>query len=297
MRIVTRRDFDGLVCSVLVTEAEDVSRIRFAHPKVIQDRMIEITSEDILLNLPYHPDCGMWFDHHVSEREHGAREDQFKGRFGLAPSCARLIYEYYSLPGWKEKYADLIDATDRIDSAQLTLSDILMPQGWLRLANTVDPRTGFESSEKYFLDLIEWIKQYPLEKIFELDEVRGRLREFFKEHKQFEEALKKHSWQEGAVIVTDFRPLDPAPVGSRFLVYALYPTANVSVRVFNAADQPVVTIAVGRSIINRTCEVDIGNLMSEYGGGGHVGAGTCRVSPGEADDTLNDIVMRLNAFG
>lgn len=295
MRILTRGDFDGLVCAVLITEAEDISEIRFVHPKEVQDKNVEVTEEDIIVNLPHHPGCGMWFDHHISEAEMGGKPETFKGRYGLAPSCARLVYEYYILPGWKEKYGELVEAADKMDSAQLSLNDILRPEGWDRIAHTVDPRSGFKSSPRYFLKLVEWIKSRSLEEILELDEVKDRVREFFKQHHEYEQALKLHSYQEGAVVVTDFRPLDPEPVGSRFLVYALYPTANVSVRLFYVKGRKLAAIAVGKSIINRTCKADIGNMMAEYGGGGHVGAGTCRVPPMEADDVVGEIVARLNA--
>ncbi len=152
MRIITRADFDGLISSVLVTEAEDVDDILLVHPKKMQDGEVDVTDKDIIVNLPFHPGCGKWFDHHISEANAGGQPEKFEGKYGLAPSCARLVYEYYNLPGW-ERYSSLLAKTDQIDSANLTLNDILRPEGWVRLSNTVDPRTGFKQSEakKYFL--------------------------------------------------------------------------------------------------------------------------------------------------
>ncbi|MBI4667351.1 MAG: exopolyphosphatase [Nitrospinae bacterium] len=294
MKIITRGDFDGLVCCVLLTEAEKIDGVRFVHPKQMQDRIVEVTGEDIIVNLPYHPSCGMWFDHHISEMDREQRPEGFKGRYGLAPSCARLVYEYYAMPQW-ERYAGLMADVDKIDSAQLTLNDILRPEGWVKLANTVDPRTGFGSSHDFFQKLIEWIRELPIEDILAIDEVKDRTREFYKQQIDFEGKLKKHSYINGAVVVTDFRPLQETPVGSRFLVYALYPTANVSVRVFYGGPQGMVTIAVGHSILNRTCAVDVGNLLAGYGGGGHAGAGSCGVASDKADDVIMEIVERLNA--
>lgn len=295
MRILTRGDFDGLVSSVLLTEAENITEFVFVDPKQMQYREVPVTSQDIIVNLPYHPDCGLWFDHHISEQDHGTSEAGFRGKYGLAPSCARLIFEYYRLPQW-EKYTELMDAVDKLDSAQLSLNDILRPEGWVRLSNTMDPRTGFPSSTEYFLKMVDWIKKYPIEEIVHFDEVRDRLREFFRRHAEFEELLKKYSRMEGGVVVTDFRNLDKTPLGSRFLIYALFPTANVSVRVFTSRDEPGnVVIALGHSILNRTCKVDVGNLLAEYGGGGHKGAGTCRIPAEEVDDVLIDIIGRLNS--
>lgn len=293
MNIITRGDFDGLVCSVLLTEVEHITEIRFAHPKAMQEGDIDVTDQDIIVNLPYHPDCGMWFDHHISEYERGSRPGTFKGKYGLAPSCARLIFEHYNKPEW-EKYKELLEATDRIDSARLDLNDILRPQKWVRIANTVDPRSGYAPSHEYFMCLVDWIKEYSIEDILSLDDVRDRLREFFKQDEEYRKALLANSYLNGVVVVTDFRQLVKIPIGSRFLVYAQFPSSNASLRIFYTPDREYMTIAVGRSIFNRTCEVDIGNLMAEYGGGGHVGAGSCRVTIDSADEAIGDIVERLN---
>jgi hypothetical protein len=260
----------------------------------MQDGEVVISDEDIIVNLPYHPDCGMWFDHHISEYEKGSRPGGFKGKYGLAPSCARLIYDYYNLPNWK-KYESLLEETDRIDSAQLSLSDILRPEGWVRLSNTVDPRSGYIPSHDYFLQLVELIRDLTIEEIILLDDVRDRVREFFKQQDEYKVSLLKNSYLNGDVIVTDFRGEAKIPIGSRFLIYALFPGSTVSVRVFNSDHSDRVVLAVGHSIINRKCKVDVGNLLAEYGGGGHVGAGTCKVMPDLADGAINDIVERLNA--
>lgn len=296
MNIITRGDFDGLVCTVLLTEAEKISEIRFAHPRSMQEREVPVSGQDIIVNLPYQAGCAMWFDHHISEFERGPKPENFKGKYGLAPSCARLIYDYYKKPGW-ERYADLLEATDKIDSAQLDLNDILRPQGWTRLSCTVDPRSGFAPSQEYFMYLVDLIKDYPIGRILDQDEVRDRVREFFKEQEEFKKALHSYSYVRGKVIVTDLRRLQKTPIGSRFLIYALYPTANVSVRAFFSDDRDYVMIAVGHSILNRTCQVDVGNLMAEYGGGGHVGAGSCRIPADMADEAISDIVERLGEGG
>jgi len=293
MNIITRGDFDGLVCSVLLTEVETVNTIRFAHPREMQQRKVSVTNQDIIVNLPYHPDCGMWFDHHISEQVRGSKPESFKGAYGLAPSCARLVYEYYKKPEW-ERFHGLLAETDKIDSAQLNLNDILRPEGWVRVSNTVDPRSGFAASREYFLNLVDWIKEHTIEEILNLDDVRDRVREYFKQQEEYKKALADKSTLEGGVVITDFRGVRAVPVGSRFLVYAIFPRARVAVRVFDGPTADMVTIAVGHSIINRGCKVDVGNLMAEYGGGGHVGAGTCAVTKENSDQAITDIVTRLN---
>ena len=294
MKIITRGDFDGLACSVLLTDVEEISDIRFAHPKAVQDQEIDVSAEDIVVNLPYHPDCGMWFDHHISEEGAGKNPEAFKGKHGVAPSCARLIFDHYDRLGWR-KYKEMLNAVDKVDSAQLDLNDILRPSGWVKLADTLDPRSGFKESNKYFMDLIGWVKEYPIEEILLIDDVRSRVREFFKQQGSYKQALLANSYLNGTVVVTDFRRLTNVPVGSRFLIYALYPKAKISVRMFFSDDYEHVFLACGHSILNRGSRINIGNLMAEYGGGGHFGAGSCRVTLGKAEDTLNDIVAKLKA--
>ncbi len=295
MNIVTRGDFDGLICSVLLTKAETIAQVRLVHPKAMQDNAVPVGSDDIIVNLPYHADCGMWFDHHITEQTRGEKPDTFVGKYGLAPSCARLIADYYNLPEWEnEKYQEMLRQTDNIDSANLTLADIMTPEGWVRLANTVDPRTGFRADHAYFLHVIELIHHKEIKEILEDLDVHERVSQYFAQHDRFEKELKANTQIEGKVAITDFRRQIEQPVGSRFLVYALYPAVNVSVRLFYLDDREHVVICVGHSILNRTCKVDVGSLMAEYGGGGHVGAGTFRVLSDVADDALSDVVDRLN---
>ena len=297
MRILTRGDFDGLICSVLLNEAVSINGVEFTEPGLVQNREIEVTEEDIVVNLPFHPNCGIWFDHHISERSRSPKPADFKGRYDLSPSCARLIFEYYKLSDWEEKYGALIDKTDTIDSGQVSLQDILRPQGWFRIANTVDPRTGFAQSRKYFIDLMDWIGQEPLEDVMRRPEVSDRIREYFRMEKDFKKNLLANSSMSGKVVVIDYRQVVGSPLGSRFLIYALFPSAIASVRISRIEEKEKVKINVGHSVINRSCAVDVGSLMMEYGGGGHVGAGSCSVYADTADDVVYDIVERLGAVG
>jgi oligoribonuclease NrnB/cAMP/cGMP phosphodiesterase (DHH superfamily) len=285
---------DGLASSVLLTIAENVKEIRFAHPKDVQDGLYQATKDDIIVNLPYVKGCGLWFDHHVSEEDKLDVMGKFKGRFEMAPSAARVIYNHYKKPEF-DKFAGLLEAVDRIDSARLTMEDVTNPKGWVLLAYTIDPRTGLGPDfQKYFRWLVEYIKDVPLEKILEHREVKKHYDRVIAEQAGFKELLKKHSHQEANTIVTDFRniPADELSVGNRFLVFTMYPKANVEVRLFKGKGGTTV-VAVGHSIFNRTCEVNVGNLLKEFGGGGHAGAGTCQLKPETADKQIAEIMARL----
>ena len=301
MRLVTRADWDGLACAVLLSTMEHIAVIQFTYPKDIQDRKVFIPPDSIIANLPYHPDCAMWFDHHVSEEDRGAHVGQeFKGKFGPSFSAARLVYEFYGGDHNAEmkKHAALVEATDRIDSAQLTLEDVLDPQGYILLSYTIDPRTGLKEldREAYFLMLIDLLKTHTADEILSLPEVQYLTERLRAEDQDFRRALLRHSRLEGNVIVTDFRGV-AAPSGNRFLIYTLFPAANVSARLFDGLGGKFSVIAVGHSIFNRTCRTNVGKLLGEYGGGGHRGVGTAQFPKAEAEARFQEIIERLRAAG
>jgi hypothetical protein len=294
MRIVTRGDFDGLSSSVLLSEVVRIREIRFVHPKDAQDAAITTDAEDIVVNLPYVPGCGLWFDHHTSEVGKQAPQD-FEGRFEMAPSCARVIYNHYQAthPGKLDRFKDLLEATDRLDSAQLTPEDVAAPKGWILLGLTLDPRSGLGPEfRKYFRWLVEYLKEVSIEKVLQHPEVKKRAERVLNEQEEHKALIEKHAKLEGTVVITDFRGIRDKPVGNRFLVYTVFPESNVEVRLFDG-HQGAVVVAVGHSIFNRTCNVNVGKMLSEYGGGGHVGAGTAQLQPKEAVAKIDAITARL----
>ncbi len=296
MRLVTRADWDGLVSAVLLTTVEQIEAIQFAYPKDIQDGKVNVLENSIVVNLPYHPNAALWFDHHASEEDLAAPMAAFtaiKGKFGLAPSAARLIYDYYGGDARLAKFTDLLAATDRVDSAQLTQEDVVNPSGFILLAYTVDPRSGLRGQdlEDYFLMLVDWLKTRSVDEILALPEVKRLTERLKADDHRFREALLKHSRVEGNLVITDFRGM-AVPAGNRYLIYTLFPQVNLSVRLYDA--QPGnSSIAVGHSLFNRTSTVNVGKLLAEYGGGGHVGAGTAQFPVAEAEAKFNEIIARL----
>ena len=297
MDIVTRGDFDGLVSSVLLTEVEDIRKIRFVHPKDVQDGIVEADKDDIVVNVPYIKGCGLWFDHHISEEDKIVEIGDFDGRFEMAPSAARVIYNHYA-PKHSEKldaFKVALEAADKLDSAQLTMEDITSPSAWILLGLTIDPRSGLGPEfRQYFRWLVEYVKEVPISKVLDHPEVKKRTDRVLTEHKLFKEILAEHVHVEGSVIVTDFRNMKEKPVGNRFLVYTMFPEANVEMRLFDGHEGQVV-VAVGHSIFNRTCNVNVGELLHEYGGGGHRGAGSTQLSPEKAEPQIKEILERLKA--
>lgn len=293
MRIITRGDFDGFASSVLLSVVEEVDEIRFVHPKEAQDGQVQAEAEDIVVNLPYIPGCGLWFDHHISEEP--SLPPHFRGRFEIAPSCARVIYNHYVATHAHRlaPFQDLLAAVDRLDSAQLTKEDVLHPSGWILLGMTLDPRTGLGPEfRKYFRWLVDMVKELPIEKVLAHPEVKRRTDRLFDEMEHFQRLLQRYARVEGNVIITDFRELKEKPVGNRFLVFTLFPEANVEMRLFEGLGGKTV-VAVGHSIFNRTCRVNVGELLKKYGGGGHVGAGTVQFPPETAEEGIREILAHL----
>jgi hypothetical protein len=298
MRLVTRGDLDGLTCAVLITECESIDDIRLVHPQDITDKKIPITKQDVLANIPYHPGCGKWFDHHLLTDSNEKPPAAFEGKYALAPSAARVVYDYYigSHPGLT-RYETLLAETDRVDAAQLSTDDVLDPKDYVLLGFTLDPRTGLGSFGTYFITLVDWLKKKPIEEILKQSQVAERVQRIRDQDQHFREMTVAHSRLEGNVVVTDFRGLKPTPVGNRFIVYTLFPTANISIRMHAGPDADHVAAAVGHSIFNRTSHTNVGELMSRYGGGGHRGAGTCLLRTSEAERQVAEMIATMRADG
>jgi len=293
MRIITRGDFDGLVSCVLLSLVEKIGEIRFAHPKDVGDGKVEAGPDDIVVNLPYIKDCGLWFDHHLSEEDKIAGRE-FQGRFARAPSCARVIYDYYA--DRREAFAplaDLLEAVDRLDSANLALDDVLRPEGWILLGLTLDPRSGLGPEFRdYFRWLVDFVRERRLDEVMALPEVKKRTDRVRFEQERCKEILARHARLDGNVIVTDLRSAEEMPVGNRFLVFTMFPEANVEMRILRGF-QGATTVAVGHSIFNRSCPASAGDLCRRHGGGGHRGAGTCQLAPDQAEAKIAGILAEL----
>ena len=246
-----------------------------------------------MVNLPYVPGCGLWFDHHVSEKGKLDGIGQFKGAFEVAPSAARVVANYYKSPDFK-KFDAMLKATDKLDAAKLTKDDVTAPKGWILLGYTIDPRTGLGPEfQKYFRWLVEYVKEVPISKILKHPEVKKRADRVLKETADYKKVIKANSKLDGNVILTELRNVKDAPAGNRFLVYTLYPKGNVEVRVFRGKGGETCNVAIGHSIFNRTCKVSAGDLCASYGGGGHFGAGTCQLRLETAEAQIKEIVAKL----
>ena len=304
MRLVTRSDFDGLACAVILKKLGVIDSYKFAHPKDLQDGLVEVNENDVLANVPYVEGCGLWFDHHSSEQERLSSNLVFKGESRLAPSAARVVYEYY---GGKEKmpfFESMVIEVDKVDSGQLSIDEIQNPKDWILLGFVMDPRTGLGrfrnfriSNYQLMEELIDYCSSMSIDEILKLEDVAERVKLYYEQNELFKNMIGKYTRIDGNVIVTDLRNVETIYTGNRFLIYSLYPEQNVSIWLVDGRNKQNCSFAVGYSVINKSCKSNIGSLMLKNNGGGHEKVGTCQVDYDSADGVLNELLVELKNNG
>ena len=300
MRLITRSDFDGLACGALLKEAGIIDCWKFAHPKDLQDGLVEVNENDCLANVPFVEGCGLWFDHHSSEFERLQLEGKYKGESRITPSCARIIYEYY---GGKERFPqfdDMMEAVDKVDSGNLTIDEVMNPTGWILIGFLMDPRTGlgrwrnFTISNYQLMEkLIDACRTMTTEEILNLSDVKERIEVYYEQTEKFKEMVKEHTVVDGNLIITDLRGVDPIYSGNRFMIYSMYPEQNISAWIVSGRGGAGCSAAVGYSILNLTATMDVGSLMLKYNGGGHKKVGTCQFSDDNMATELPKMLAEL----
>ncbi len=304
-RLVTRSDFDGLVCAVLLKELDLIDDILFVHPKDMQDGKIAITSRDITTNLPYVPGAHLAFDHHASEtvRNTGERANHLID--ATAPSAARVVYRHYGGKATFPRVSDeMMEAVDKADSAQYSREDILNPKGWVLLNYLMDSRTGLGrfrdfriSNYALMMALIDYCRDHTIEQILALPDVKERVDLYFDHEARAKEQIQRCATVHGNLVVLDLRNEETIWATNRFTIYAMYPQCNISIHVMWGVQKQNTVFATGKSILDRGSRTNVGELMLAYGGGGHNAAGTCQVENDRAAEVLQQLVTRINADG
>lgn len=304
-RLVTRSDFDGLVCAVLLKELAMIDDIKFVHPKDMQDGTILISDTDITTNLPYVEGVHLAFDHHSSEITRvGDKKDNYINN-PEAPSAARVVYDHF---GGKEKFPnvsdDMMDAVDKGDSAQFSEEEIVDAKGWVLLNYLMDSRTGLGrfrefrvSNYNLMMQLIDYSRDHTVDEILDLPDVKERVDLYNQHLEDFKEQIKRCTTVHGKLAVLDLRDEEIIYAGNRFMIYAQFPDTNISIHVLWGLNKMNTVFATGKSIINRTSKTNIGELMLKYGGGGHENAGTCQIDNDDAERVLGELIEQITADG
>jgi len=289
IRIVTRPDFDGVVCAVLISDACDIWQpTNWIEPNDLKTGSADIRRGDILANLPYHPDCSLWFDHHSTNKI----DAPFEGLFRQSPSAARNVFEYFQ-GRFKRDYRELVYWADRIDSAQFTPEEVLHPESYdyVLLSMTISSENGREVD--YWNRIVGLLREKDIKQVMADPEVDARCRRAIRQNSEYAGWLRAYTSIEGQVAVTDFRPLANPPSGNRFLAYCLFPESVVSVRIRYEGRKNTVAVNVGHNIFNPGCKVHVGRLLAQFGGGGHRGAASVRFDAKKTNEYLPQIISRL----
>ncbi|MGE5659501.1 MAG: exopolyphosphatase [Actinomycetota bacterium] len=304
-RLVTRSDFDGLVCAVLLKELDMIDEIKFVHPKDMQDGKVEVTSNDITTNLPYVKGVHLAFDHHFSET---IRNTEIEANYMIdphAPSAARVLYNYYGGPEkFPEISEEMMAAVDKSDSAKFEQAEVLNPEKWVLLNFLMDARTGLGrfrdfriSNYQLMMQLIDYCKSHSIDEILQLPDVKERVDLYFEQEEKFKEQIQRCSKVYNNLVVLDLRDEEIIYAGNRFMIYALFPDCNISIHVLWGLKKQNTVFAVGKSIFNKTSKTNIGELMLKQGGGGHENAGTCQIDNQKADRVLQELIAQINQDG
>ncbi|HSO62701.1 MAG TPA: exopolyphosphatase [Desulfobacterales bacterium] len=290
MRIVTRPDFDGVVCAVLISDALDIQLpVQWLEPNAFQKGLADICAGDIVANLPFHPNCELWFDHHATN----TADRPFQGLFWEAPSAASLVLEYFK-DRLKRDHTELVQWADRVDSADFTRDMVLHPEkyDYVLLSMTVSGEDG--DGEFYWNRLVKLLREKSMREVMADPQVAERCRAVVEQNARYADVLEAHTRVEQQVSITDLRGLDPPPSGNRFLVYCLFPETVVNVRIrYENQNKETVVVNIGHSIFNPHCNVHVGKLLAGCEGGGHRGAASARFDVSKMNDYLPEIIGRL----
>ncbi|MBW9267420.1 MAG: exopolyphosphatase [Candidatus Thiodiazotropha sp. (ex. Lucinisca nassula)] len=303
-RLVTRSDFDGLVCAVLLKHLEIIEDIKFVHPKDMQDGKIDISGSDVTTNLPYVEGVHLAFDHHSSEIIRNEQRDNHIID-PEAPSAARVVWRHYGGHDvFPTKWDEMMEAVDKGDAAQFNMEEVLEPKGWELLNFLMDARTGLGrfhdfriSNYALMMDLIDACKDHTIDEIIVLPDVKERVDLYFEQAAKFKEQIKRCATVHENLVVLDLRNEEQIWAGNRFIIYALYPQCNISIHVLWGLKQQNTVFATGKSIFDRSSITNVGELMLKYGGGGHQAAGTCQVENSQAEETLQALIKQITSDG
>lgn len=307
-RLITRSDLDGIVSAMLLKAQGLAKDVLFAHPKDMQDGVIEVGNTDIITCLPPHPKAGMVFSHRHQAGEHLCPPEHLICNPDAASTSEVIAEHFGGLSAFPFLSPHLLAATRMMNTAHLSKQDILTPAGWTLLGYLTDSRTGLGryrrfriSNYQLMLDLVDILRERSnVDDILAHPDVAERV-VLYREHAQPARAqLVRCARVSGPLVTVDLLNEPEIYVTNRFTVYALFPQCEMSLHVLPGKQNRNVVFAAGRSIINPgspdpAAHHDLGGLMAEYGGGGHAAMGACQADHAHAARIKAELAARLTA--
>ncbi|MFO8065008.1 MAG: exopolyphosphatase [Spirochaetota bacterium] len=301
-RLLTQSDFDGLVCAALLKNLSLLDEVKFVHPREMQEGLIPVTKYDIVADLPYVDGVYRVFNHDFGEQLRVGK----KSNHIIEPrssSAARVLYNYFGgASTFPEIPEEMLEAVDKGDTGNFTRQEVLKPERWVLLNFILDIRTGLGrfrnfriSNHELMLNLMDDINIYPIEELLTISDVAERVQLYFSHLDSFKRQVAETGELHGNALLLDQRATDAVYAGNRFVKYALFPRANISIQVMWGFERRNTVISMGKSIFNRTSRVNVGSIMRRYGGGGHENAGTCQVENDRADSVIADLLTEVEA--
>jgi hypothetical protein len=292
-RIVTNSDLDALVSAVLLKRVEPVGAVKFLPHERIKDGTFRATREDIVVNMPFIEGCGLWFDHHSSNDV----PETFEGLYdGEAPSAARVVYRYYRERGQGEAFdglEDLLEETDKVDSAQFEPNDISHPTGAVLLSFLIDSHPLRDETVAENQLIISLLDGGDPQVVLDHPVFRPRAEQFLDRLELSKRALEEQLEVDDGLMIIDFRRLDPEQkqlCNNKFLPYVIHEDCHTLLRVKPLnEDRLKLNLGFNMFLPDEECPLHYGNLLKKLGGGGHRMAAGCSVPVSRAKPSIQFI--------
>jgi hypothetical protein len=305
-RIVTHGDFDGVVSAAICSRVLGIDRFFFTGPSMIERSEVSITAGDVVCDLPYPLECGLWFDHHPGNREalalRGIDPLSIPGRLDDAkPSCARVIFEYFGrdreLP---PHFSETVAEADTIDSFDYRTIDEWRREtpGKLVDMSMKTRRADARDEMRYLDDLVRLVRDRPLAGVAADGAVAARAASYRDEEKRMIEFIEKsvaYLPQDAAreIALLDFTSHARPPRVHKNLAYLVAPQSLgvlVLGSVFRAGRKTndlAISMSLSMNLAGRPHGKDLGEIMRRLNiGDGHAGAASGTVRSDTKDAML-----------
>jgi len=305
--IITHNDFDGVVSAAICSFIFKIDRIYFAGPNNIARADLTITENDIVCDLPYPLECGLWFDHHegnLQELQYRNIDlDSIEGKFDLQPSCARVIFNYFEADHELPDYFNpLVNETDKIDSFDFRSIEDWRAETPAKIIDaTVRSRSGdFKQKRKYMKRLVLWLRGNPVEKVAENQEVIERYQIYVDEEKEMTKLIGQNSYflsqdSNKEIIILDFTNFNRPAQVIKNLAYLIYPEALAVLEIKNLFNRGIksndlsFSLSLSLNLNNTDHQKEVGEIMRELNiGDGHKGAAAGKLSCASKNEMLRE---------